>query len=45
MDKEIKRLSKDRRVFSYTQYYPERRSGKDRRSVQKNYDYEEKLAS
>ena len=45
MEKSIKRLSRDRRIFSYTKYYPERRTGKDRRADQKEYDFEEKLAS
>jgi len=28
-----RRLGKDRRIFSYSEYSPERRSGKDRRSA------------
>ena len=31
--KDDKRLGIDRREFSYTAYFPERRSGKDRRTV------------
>ena len=45
MNNDIKRTKKDRRVFSYTKYLPERRSGKGRRSVQKDYDSEERMAS
>ena len=39
-DNYYRRLEPDRRQFSYSKHYPERRSGKDRRSgiVDKNKD-------
>ena len=33
MDNNGRRFWKDRRIFSYTEYAPERRSGKERRSA------------